>query len=203
MATPSSPLPATATLLMIDVQQGLDDPKLGRRNNPGAEERMGRLLASWRATGRPIAHVQHLSVEPDSPLRPERPGVAFKPVAMPLDGEPVFTKQVNSAFIGTGLEAWLRAADSETLVIAGLTANQCVETTTRMAGNLGFTAYLVGDATAAFDRTGPDGTHYPAEVIHGVSLANLDGEFATVVTTDDIVARSQAVVKSAPAGTAP
>ena len=190
--TGSDPLPPDATLLVIDVQVGLDDPRLGRRDNPAAESNIGALLAAWRASGRPVAHVQHLSTEPDSPLRPELPGVAIKPEVAPLAGEPVFTKQVNSAFIGTGLEARLRDAGRDTLVITGLTANQCVETTTRMAGNLGFTTYLVGDATASFDRVGPDGAFHPAELIHSVSLANLHGEFATVVTTADMLARTGA-----------
>ncbi|MEJ7762492.1 MAG: cysteine hydrolase family protein, partial [Thermomicrobiales bacterium] len=187
---PAAPLPADATLLVIDVQVGLDDPRLGRRDNPAAEANIAELLAAWRASGRPVVHVQHLSTEPNSPLRPELPGVAIKPEVAPLPGEPVFTKQVNSAFIGTGLEAWLRDAGRDTLVITGLTANQCVETTTRMAGNLGFIAYLVGDATASFDRTGPDGVFHLAELIHSVSLANLHGEFATVVSTVDMLDRT-------------
>jgi len=56
-----------------------------------------------------------------------------------------------------------------------------------MAGNLGFPVYLVSDATAAFELTGPDGKRYPAEEIHRVSLATLHDEFATVVDTKTIL----------------
>ncbi len=129
-----------------------------------------------------------MSVEPNSPLRPELPGNAFKVEAMPKAGEPVFQKNVNSGFIGTGLEAHLRTNGIEDLVIAGLTTNHCISTTVRMASNLGFRVTLAEDATATFERRGPDGTHYSADMMHRVELAGLHNEFATVRSTVDILA---------------
>jgi len=176
-------------LLIIDVQKGLDDPALGRRNNPGAEAKMSQLLREWRTTGRPVIHVQHHSVRPASPLWPDKPGVEFKETVRPVEGEPIFRKTVNSAFIGTGLETHLQERGLNTLVIVGLTTEHCVSATTRMAGDLGFETYLVADATATFDRTGYDGRRYPAEQVHDIALASLHGEFTTVVEADDIVAQ--------------
>jgi nicotinamidase-related amidase len=184
---PDTYLSADTALLVIDVQQGLDDPRLGARNNPDAEQRIADLLAAWRASGRPIIHVQHLSLEPQSPLREDRPGHAFKIEALPEAGEPVFRKHVNSAFIGTDLEAHLRANGIEKLVVVGLTTDHCVSSTVRMAENLGFTVTVVGDATASFERRGPDGTLYSADLVHGVALATLNGEFATVRNARDIL----------------
>jgi nicotinamidase-related amidase len=117
------------------------------------------------------------------------PGNAFKPEAAPVEGEPVFQKTVNSAFIGTELEAHLRREGIDDLVIVGLTTDHCISTSVRMAGNLGFDVVVVEDATATHDRTGPDGIHYSAEQMHRLALASLHGEFARVRTTEDVLTR--------------
>ena len=174
-------------LLIIDVQEGLDDPRLGARNNPAAERNMARLLAYWRARHRPVFHVRHMSTEPNSPLRPGLPGNAIKREVAPINGEPVIQKRVNSAFIGTDLEAQLRTAGIESLVIIGLTTDHCVSSTTRMAGDLGFRAIVIADATAAHEVQSYDGARHSAETVHELALANLHREFAAILTTDQIL----------------
>lgn len=181
------PFPQNAALVLIDIQKGFDDPVWGRRNNPDAETNMAALLDAWRSTGRPIVHIQHLSQDAHSPLRASSPGSEFKDIVRPQDGEPVIQKRVNSAFIDTALEERLRREGITMLIITGLTTNHCVETTTRMAANLGFHTYLVSDATATFDRRGPDGVLHTAEDIQAMTLANLHEEFATIVTTEDVL----------------
>jgi len=178
-----------AALLIVDVQQGFDNPKWGNRNNPHAEENIFSLLQFWREHNRPIIHVQHCSTDADSPLRPELPGNKFKELTQPLNSEKIVQKNVHSAFIGTDLEVYLTEQGITTLVIVGLTTNHCVSTTTRMAGNLGYNVFLVSDATATFDRNGPDGTMHLAENIHTISLANLHEEFATIVKTEDLLGK--------------
>jgi nicotinamidase-related amidase len=177
----------TWALILIDIQQGMDDPYWGPRNNPDAEANAARLLAAWRDASLPVVHVHHRSVRPQSPLYPGKPGVEVKPEVAPIDGEPVFTKTVNSAFIGTNLQAWLEGQGIDRVVIAGLTTNHCVDTSTRMAGNLGFNPILISDACATNDRVGPDGHHWDAETIHQISLTNLHDEFATIMTTNEVI----------------
>src|SRR2546422_3019063 len=102
-------LPRNAVLLVVDVQKGFDrfNEEL-HRNNPALETNIARLQRGWRSTGRPLIHVQHLSRRPESPLRPHQPGCQIKDEVRPLPGELVVQKSVNSAFIGTDLEAELR-----------------------------------------------------------------------------------------------
>lgn len=100
-------MPKDAALLVVDVQKGLDDPRLGRRNNPRTEESISDLLSRCRESGRPIFHVRHLSLVDGSPLAAGQPGSEIKAAVRPAPGEPVIDKNVNSAFIGTDLEARL------------------------------------------------------------------------------------------------
>jgi nicotinamidase-related amidase len=185
-------LPANAALILIDVQQGFLDSRWGRRNQPGAEDRIAALLAAWRAAHQPVIHVRHASRSATGAFRAGTPGFAFKPQALPLDGETVITKEVNSGFIGTDLERRLREGGIDTVVLCGLTTDHCVSTTARMAGNLGFTTVVVDDACATHERTGPDGRHFTAGEMHATALASLHGEFARIAGSQEVLAALQA-----------
>ena len=182
---------AGPAFLIIDVQKAIDDPRWGAdRNNPDAEANIARLLTFWRGRAWPVFHIRHESREPDSTYRPGQPGADFKPEVEPLDGERVITKHTNSAFIGTTLEAELRALAIEDVVIAGVITNNSIEATARMSGNLGFRTSVVSDATATFGRRDFDGKWRTSQEVHAMSLANLSGEYATIVTTEHILRRS-------------
>lgn len=178
---------AAAALLVIDVQQGLAEPGLGLRNNPQAESNMARLIDAWRRRKWPLVYIRHCSTEADSALRPELPGNDYKDEIRPLAGDKEFTKTVNSAFVGTGLETYLRETGISALVIVGLTTDHCVSASTRTASDLGFEVTLVSDATAAFERRGYDGVHYSGEDIHRVNLVSLDGEFCALRSTAELL----------------
>jgi nicotinamidase-related amidase len=175
-------------LMILDVQKGFDDPYWGKRNNPQAEENMARLQAVWRKRKGTIIYSKHLSVLPKSPLHhTNKEGTEFKDIIKPSPDEPVFTKQVNSAFIGTELEIYLSEQKITTVVITGLSTQHCVSTTTRMSGNLGYQTYLVSDAIAAFEITDHKGKTHSANMVQELELAMLQKEFATILTTDEII----------------
>jgi nicotinamidase-related amidase len=186
-----TPLPPGAVLIVIDMQRAIDHPSWGPRNNLDAERNVAALLQAWRASQRPIYHIRHDSTEPASHYRPGQPGNEFKPEAEPLPGETVIPKQTNSAFIGTGLEGRLRAARQTILIVTGVITNNSVETTVRMAGNLGFNTFLVEDACFTFARRDWTGTLRDASEIHAMSLANLDGEYCIVTRTAEVLAASR------------
>jgi nicotinamidase-related amidase len=177
-------------LLLIDVQVGVDvlshwGGPTGRRNNPDAENKMLQLLAAWRVAKLQVAFTRHDSREVASPLKFSLPTGAQKPGFEPVAGEIVVEKDVNSGFIGTDLEIQLRRAKISRLAIVGFFTNFCVETTTRMAGNLGFDTYLVEDCCSTSNRVGPDGVDRDPELVHAMTVANLHGEFCTAIKFSD------------------
>lgn len=180
----SSPLPA---LVVIDMQKGMADPAL-ERNNPQAEDNIARLLAAWRRAGAELVHVRHISRTPGSPFWPGQPGVEFQERFAPLDGAHVVEKNVPDCFIHSGLERWLRVRGIGSLVIVGVSTNNSVEASARTAGQLGFEVRVPGDATFAFARPDYGGTPRSADEVHLMALANLDGEYATVVDTAALLA---------------
>lgn len=171
-------------LIAIDVQQAFDLPA---SSNPAMEANGLRLLSAWRAAGLPLIHVRHDSVKPGSPFTPGRPGNALRPGFEPQDEEPLVTKSVNAAFIGTDLDLRLRRLGVEHVALFGLTTDMCVSTTARVAANLGYRVTVVGDATACFDLVGADGRTVPAADIQRAHLATLHAEFGQVVTTEETV----------------
>lgn len=177
-------------LLLVDVQEGVDDLQhwggpTGRRNNPQAETNLRRLLDGWRNHGLPVIYTRHDSREQRSPLKLSLAGGKIKAAVQPRDGETVLTKDVNSAFVGTNLEIMLRRRRIHRLVVGGFFTNMCVETSVRMAGNLGFDTYLIHDACSTSNRLGIDGTDYDPEVVHALSVASMHGEFCTAIGTQD------------------
>ena len=191
----SSLIASRTALVIIDVQQGFDELEIAgqRRNNPQALDRIIELLDDCRAKGVAVIHLRHASRDPRSPFRQDQGGFASKEEVRERIGEVVIVKHENSAFVGTDLEARLRHLDIDTLIIVGATTNHCVESTARMAGNLGFNTILVRDATWTFDRRGVDGEIFSADLVHAVSLSNLKGEFAEIATVEDVLSRLAAV----------
>ena len=179
----------TTALLLVDVQKGVNEVKYyggpsGKRNNHSAEENMRCLLAEWRRLGKRVAFTRHNSREINSPLKLElETGNQIE--GLEINGpDIVVEKDVNSGFIGTSLELELRRSGINRLVVMGFYTNYCIETTVRMAGNLGFDTYLVHDACAAVNTLGHDGEYYEPDLVHNMSIASLHGEFCTAISRE-------------------
>ncbi|KZL09108.1 Streptothricin hydrolase [Pseudovibrio axinellae] len=175
-------------LILIDWQKGFRQLDYwGKRNGQDADKNAAQLLKAWRDNAGQVVHIRHDSVEAGSPLRPELPGNEFENFAQPLREEKVYSKSVNSGFIGTTLNEDLQREGIRRLVLTGATTDHCVNTTARMAGNLGYKVIIASDACFTFERKAPTGEQLDPQLVHNVHLASLDQEFAQVLKTQDIL----------------
>jgi nicotinamidase-related amidase len=183
---------ADTVLLLIDVQKGVHvvdhwGGPSGRMNNAACQDRLVALLSAFRAAGRTVAFTRHDSLEPDSPLKLSLPtGEQLKGLETGPD-DIVVEKNVNSAFIGTSMEADLRKRGIRRLVVAGYFTNFCVETTVRMAGNMGYDVYLAHDACATCNRIDLNGVDHDPDLLHDIAVAAMNGEFCTALDTQTLI----------------
>ena len=174
-------------LVVVDAQQGFDDPWWGARNNPDCDANIAALVDRWVERDRPLVYVRHDSQNPESPLFAGSAGNRLKEYLSP-EPDLLVTKSVNSSFHGSpDLHGWLRETDAAGIVVCGITTNHCCETTARVGGNLGHHVLFAVDATHTFDRRGPAGDTVSADELARVTATNLHGEFADVVRTEDLL----------------
>lgn len=177
----------SATLLLIDMQMAMDDPIFDHQGQPDAVEKAAALLNHWRNLGNPVVHIRHDSLDPSSPYSPESPAHDFKSEVAPLDHETIVEKRTNNAFIGTDLMQVLEEIGSTELVVCGAHLQDCVESTVRMAGNLGFMVFLAADATVSLAQTDINGEKWSADETHALTLGILDGQYAKVMNSADLM----------------
>jgi nicotinamidase-related amidase len=180
-------LSANTAFLVINAQKGLSFGTSSGRSNPKAEENVLKLLKAFRGANRLIVHIRHVSPHIGSVFHTESRGIEFIDGLGPIGNEVIVDKHKSSGFVDTSLLNMLTTKAVETIVIAGFTANDCLDATARQAGDLGFESIVVGDATATFDLQGPDGKLHLAERVHALTLANLNAHVAKVITTADVL----------------
>lgn len=177
----------TTALIIIDQQQGLDNPKLGSRNNPDAETIMLKLLNAWRVAGMPIIHVRHCSNDPDSVFWPEQQGFEFKSNFLPQGDELIIEKSIPCAMLTNNLKQILDQLSIQKIVLVGASTNNSVEATARTASGFGFNVVIVEDACFTFAKSDYLGTKRTATEVHAMSLANLNGEYAQVISSIELL----------------
>ncbi|WP_375386687.1 cysteine hydrolase family protein [uncultured Microbacterium sp.] len=183
----------TQALIVIDMQRGFDDAVWGPSTNPECEANVSALIEAWPGRG-PIVVVRHDSRSEASPLHPDAAGNALVDPVAAVEPDLFIMKNVNSAFYGDrDLHAWLGERGIEELVICGIQTNMCVETTARMAGNLGYDVVVALDATRTFDLTADVAglgtvTRSAAELMATTALDLQAGGFARIATTAELVA---------------
>jgi nicotinamidase-related amidase len=174
LAAPVLGSEATTALLIIDIQDFyFPGGKAPLVEPESAAKNAARVLAAFRADGRPVVHVRH----------DFEPGGSIHASVAPIEGERVFTKTEVSCFNGTEVLAHLKKIGAEELVIVGMQTHMCLEAAARAAHDLGFEVTVIGDACATRDLRYGDRT-VPAADVHASTLATLDRTYARVVDTE-------------------
>lgn len=175
-------------LVIIDIQN--DYFPGGNVELAGAElagNQAGRLLARCRKLGKPVIHVQHVSIRPGATFfLPETPGVEIHPAVAPLPGETVVRKHFPNAFRDTTLEEELRRANARHLLVVGMMTQMCIDTSVRAGRDLGYEITVAHDACATKAQKFGD-AEVPAAQVQAAFMAALNGSFATVRSTETIL----------------
>lgn len=169
-----------SALIMIDCQNTYLEGIMKLSGVDAALDEAGRLLDHARRLGRPIIHIQH-DAGPGSPYDIRTTIGAIAGRVAPMAGEAVVVKHYPNAFVGTDLEARLKAAGVESVILAGFMTHMCVNSTARGAFNLGFQPTVVARATATRDLPATGSGAIAADTLQKASLAMLGDLFAVIV----------------------
>jgi nicotinamidase-related amidase len=168
-------------LLVIDVQQSfVERPYFSAHGLAEYLDAQNRLIEGARAAGLPVVRVLHEESGHGNPFAPESGWVRPLDGLVDFDAALTVRKRRHSALVGTGLDVWLVEQGIRCLVVSGIRTEQCCETTTRHASDLGWQLRFVPEATMTWDITLPDGSRLPAAEIRHRTGAVLHHRFAQV-----------------------
>lgn len=181
-------------LLVIDVQESFRHrPYFSEAALPAYLAAQNALIAGCAAAGVPVVRVFHS----DGPEVASNPFAQASGHVRPMTGlanfeaAATFVKHRHSALVGSGLDVWLTAHGVQRLIVSGIRTEQCCETTTRHASDLGWQVDYVLEATLTFDMTQPDGKVLPATDIAMRTATVLQDRFACVCTVAQALARAE------------
>lgn len=183
-----------SALLVIDIQDSFKaTPRWERRSSPRFEENVDRMIRAWREAGLPVIYFLH--TDPDPGFETTSPFFKLMDFLSPAPGEPVLLKNTRNAFTSTNLQEVLKEKGVERLVITGISTEQCCETTTRLAADLGYDVDFVTEATMTFPISDPEtGEELSTGEILRRTEYVLRKRFARIATVDDLVAELQEAV---------
>ena len=176
------------TLLLIDIQNDyFTGGAMALPHSAQAAAHAAAVLGHWRKQAQSVIHVQHISKRAGATFfLPGTKGAEIHPSVTPLDGERVIQKHFPNCFRETSLLDQLRELGTRELVIVGMMSQLCVDTTTRAAADLGFACTVVHDACAG-RALEFQGTALSAEQVHAAYMAALQGSFAKVLASQDVL----------------
>jgi nicotinamidase-related amidase len=179
-------------LIVIDAQESFRHrPYYTAHDMPAYLAAQNALIAGCVARGVPVVRIFHV----DGPAAADNAFALESGYVRPIEGladsavAATFHKSRHSALVGTGLEVWLRQNQIGKIIVSGIRTEQCCETTTRHASDMGYAVDYVLDATLTWDMQQPDGKTLTAADIKMRTATVLQDRFAQVVTVDAALAR--------------
>jgi nicotinamidase-related amidase len=199
-----------SALLVVDAQDSFKvGPRWVRRNNLDFERNVAALVDAYRAAGLPVIYFLHTDGDPG--FEPDSVHLKLMDFLSPRPDEPVLLKDTRNAFTSTTLQVKLLALGVRRLAITGISMEQCCETTTRVAADLGYAVDFVIDGTMTFPIPNHDvpGEELSVQAIEERTAYVLRRRFARIVGTAQLVAeldelrRSEAESVTEPAAVEP
>jgi nicotinamidase-related amidase len=185
---------ATA-LIVVDVQESFRQrPYWSEADAPAFLERQQALIDGARARGIPVAQILHVE---DDGVFALGSGFVRTMSGLSIAADAVFHKRSHSALVGSGLDVWLVRQGIRRLIVSGIRTEQCCETTTRHASDVGYEVDFVAEATLTFAMTDRSGRRWtPAEIRARTELV-LDERFARIATVEQALAAAGASTRLA------
>ena len=174
---------ADTILLVIDAQESFRHRPYFREEDLSLYiERQQALIDGAKQAGLPVVQIFHVEEtgvfsEASGFLRPLSP--------LRIEADAVFRKRRHSALIGSGLDVWLTQNSVRRIIVSGIRTEQCCETTTRHASDLGYKVDYVGEATLTFPMTDASGREWSAAEIRARTELVLAGRFARIATVEE------------------
>ncbi len=173
-------------LIVIDVQESFRHRPFYRNDDmPAFIARQQALIDGATAAGMPIAQIFHVA---DSGPFAESSGFVKTLAELRIAPSAVFKKRRHSALIGSGLDVWLIANGIKRVIISGIRTEQCCETTTRHASDLGYPVDYVSEATLTFPMMDANGREWSVADIRARTELVLAGRFARIATVEEALA---------------
>ena len=179
-------------LIVIDAQESFRQrPYFTPRDMPAFLAAQNALIEACRKAGVPIVRVFHVDGPKDASNAFALESGFVRPIEglAPFEAAATFQKSRHSALVGTGLDVWLTQNGIGRLIVSGIRTEQCCETTTRHASDLGFQVDYVTDATLTFDMKHEDGSPLAAADIKARTAAVLKDRFARICTVPQAIDR--------------
>ena len=173
-------------LIVVDAQESFRHrPYWNAADAPTFLANLQKLIDGAKSLRIPVVQVFHVEDEGAFALASgwvrTLEGLAIAPDA-------VFHKRSHSALVGSGLDVWLVQHGIRRLIVCGIRTEQCCETTTRHASDVGYAVDYVTEATLTFTMTNRQGRIFAPDEIKARTELVLDGRFARIATVDEALA---------------